>query len=66
MAARVFESELQKIRKYSKSYIYKLFVDWTISGKFMEDATTQEVPQDRNVNTNKSQLTTYSSCVIII
>lgn len=39
MTARIFDDELAEIKPYSKAHIYKLFIDWTISGKFKEDNT---------------------------
>lgn len=41
MTARIFEDELSEVKPYSKAHIYKLFIDWTISGKFKEDNTAQ-------------------------
>ncbi|MBD5516888.1 MAG: hypothetical protein HDR06_20220 [Lachnospiraceae bacterium] len=41
MTARIFEDELEEVKPYSKAHIYKLFIDWTISGKFKEDNTIQ-------------------------
>lgn len=41
MTARIFEDELSEVKPYSKAHIYKLFIDWTISGKFKEDNTIQ-------------------------
>ena len=37
MIARIYDEELLEARQYTRGYIYRLFIDWTISGKFKDD-----------------------------
>ena len=39
MIARIYDEELVEARRYTRGYIYRLFIDWTISGKFKDDQT---------------------------
>lgn len=49
MTAVIFETELKEIRIYSKAQIYKLYIDWTITGKFKDD---KDIPNINYENQN--------------
>ena len=44
MIARIYDEELVEARRYTRGYIYRLFIDWTISGKFKDDQTQHIMP----------------------
>lgn len=43
MIARIYDEELVETRQYTRAYIYKLFIDWTISEKFKDDQTQHRI-----------------------
>ena len=47
MTALIFEEELMEVRQYSKAQIFKLFIDWTITGKFVKDASAPYIPEEK-------------------
>ncbi|KPA18600.1 pentapeptide repeat protein, partial [Candidatus Magnetomorum sp. HK-1] len=45
MTSKIFDTELTEKKYYSKGYIYKLFYDWTIRGKFKDEQQAHDIPE---------------------